>query len=290
MDERIDMVRCCTDSSYLYMRHFYPDRPYLKHVDYMFQPPTTRVWRRLFDEGKLTPAQAKFWQPKPVEELFDLESDPHEVNNLADQAEHAGRVAKMRGALKSWMIDTNDLGLVPEAEMHRLSGSMPPRTWALENAEKFPTWTEIAFAALDSRDGLSVDRLTQQSQASDSIVRFWAVRGLAVRDPGPQRNEALARAMNDPSDSVAIAACDGLLTSDDPELVSQAIDHLVELADVDNAGHFAAVAALNVLDMNAELDEATLAKLRKLPRRVKNPPTRVGKYVGRLMDHLGKQP
>ena len=82
MDERVDMVRSCTDGRYVYMRHFYPDRPYLKHVAYMFQTPTTRVWKEMFDAGKLNEAQAKFWQPKPVEELFDLQSDPDEVTNL----------------------------------------------------------------------------------------------------------------------------------------------------------------------------------------------------------------
>ncbi|MDB4558008.1 sulfatase, partial [bacterium] len=28
MDERVDMVRTCTDGRFIYMRHFYPDRPY----------------------------------------------------------------------------------------------------------------------------------------------------------------------------------------------------------------------------------------------------------------------
>ena len=46
MDERIDMVRSCTDGRYVYMRHFYPDRPYLKHVEYMFATPTTRGLER----------------------------------------------------------------------------------------------------------------------------------------------------------------------------------------------------------------------------------------------------
>ena len=84
MDERIDMVRSCTDGRFVYMRHFYPERPYLKHVDYMFQTPTTRIWKQEFDAGNLNEAQAKFWKSKPVEELFDLRHDPDEVQNLAE--------------------------------------------------------------------------------------------------------------------------------------------------------------------------------------------------------------
>ncbi|NND96352.1 MAG: sulfatase, partial [Pirellulaceae bacterium] len=71
MDERIDMVRSCTDGRYVYMRHFYPDRPYLKHVEYMFSTTTTRIWKEMFDAGKLNEVQAKVWRNKPVEELFD---------------------------------------------------------------------------------------------------------------------------------------------------------------------------------------------------------------------------
>ena len=102
MDERIDMVRSCTDGRFVYMRHFYPDRPYLKHVEYMFQTPTTQVWKKAFDEGTLNKAQAKFWQTKPVEELFDLSSDPDEVVNLATDPKYADTVRSMRSAVKGW--------------------------------------------------------------------------------------------------------------------------------------------------------------------------------------------
>jgi hypothetical protein len=55
-------------------------------------------------------------------------------------------------------------------------------------------------------------------------------------------------------------------------------------------GHFAAIAALNVLDMNAKLDAAAKARLAELPVKVKKPPVRVGAYVGKLLDHAIKSP
>ncbi|MDF1841046.1 MAG: sulfatase [Rubripirellula sp.] len=282
MDERIDMVRSCTDGRYVYMRHFYPDRPYLKHVEYMFQTPSTRVWKQLFDQGSLNEAQAKFWQPKPVEELFDLHSDPDEVNNLAGQAEQAERLAVMREAVKQWMVKTRDLGLLPEAEMHRLCGGNPPRSQALKKTKFVQRLADTAFAAMDP-NGATIQQLIEWTGDPDSGIRFWAVRGLAIRDSkSQQRNSALRNSMDDKSPSVAIAACDGLL---DSAWRTEAVEQLIRTADVEKSGNFAAIAALNVLDMNANLNAAEKAAIAKLPQKVTNPPARMGGYVPKLINH-----
>ena len=288
MDERIDMVRSCTDDRYLYMRHFYPDRPYLKHVDYMFATPTTRVWKEMFDAGTLNAAQAKFWQPKPVEELFDLDADPDEVNNLAAMPEQQQRVATMRKVLKDWMIETGDLGLLTEAEMHRLAGDLSPREYVMTGKLDIARVADIAFDAIDPAGKLDAGELAELAKDKDSAVRFWAVRGLAIRGGEPTVETALLEAANDRSPSVAIAACDGLLKSEDKSIRQRASKRLLELANVEKVGHFAAIAAMNVLDMNAELDAETKAALKSLPRQVAKPPARVGKYVGKLIDHALK--
>ncbi len=96
MDERRDLVRSVTDGRYVYLRNYRPDLIYGQHVAYMFQTPTTRVWKQLFDEGKLSAAQQAFWKPKPPEELYDLTSDPDEVHNLAASPEHQQIKARLR--------------------------------------------------------------------------------------------------------------------------------------------------------------------------------------------------
>ena len=47
-------------------------------------PKTMLFWKRMFDEGQLNAAQRAFWEPKPHEELYDLQADRWEVNNLVD--------------------------------------------------------------------------------------------------------------------------------------------------------------------------------------------------------------
>jgi uncharacterized sulfatase len=79
-----------------------------------------------------------------------------------------------------------------------------------------------------------------------------------------------------------------LLKSNRESLRREAVDRLLRLADVEAAGHFAAIEAMNVIDMNVELDAKTKTRLAELPRQVKKPPVRVGKYVGKLLDHAVK--
>ncbi len=74
--ERYDCVRSVRDERYVYIRNYMPHEIYGQHIAYMFETPTTRVWRELFDAGKLNAAQSRFWQEKPAEELYDLERIP----------------------------------------------------------------------------------------------------------------------------------------------------------------------------------------------------------------------
>lgn len=52
---------------------------------------------------------------KPPVELYDLENDPGEWNNLAEAPEHRERVAALQKALGQWMNDTNDFLPPPAA-------------------------------------------------------------------------------------------------------------------------------------------------------------------------------
>jgi uncharacterized sulfatase len=128
MDEAYDMMRTVRDVRYRYIRNFFSGRPYAQHIEYMEEMPTMREWRRRYKDHMnavgpeygtaLNPVQLLFMAPeKPAEELYDLETDPHEIRNLAASPAHAAVLARMRQALDRWHQDTGDLGLVPEAEL-----------------------------------------------------------------------------------------------------------------------------------------------------------------------------
>ena len=49
-----------------------------------------------------------------MEELYDLDADPWELTNLADDPAHAKTLARLRADLDAWMDDQGDEGLATE--------------------------------------------------------------------------------------------------------------------------------------------------------------------------------
>lgn len=75
-------------------------------------------WRQAFKEGRLRGPQLLFFAPaKPAEELYDTQTDPHEISNVASLPAQRRRLERVRAELDRWMKQAGDLGLVPEADL-----------------------------------------------------------------------------------------------------------------------------------------------------------------------------
>jgi N-sulfoglucosamine sulfohydrolase len=78
--------------------------------------PTMQDWRRLAAADGLSGSQLNwFAKTKPVEELYDTEQDPWELNNLAGLSQYQDRLSRMRLATQEWQDAIGDTGLIPEA-------------------------------------------------------------------------------------------------------------------------------------------------------------------------------
>ncbi len=107
-DETVMRIRSVRDARYRYIRNFMPEVPFLAPNKYKEDEyPVWNLLKQLHAEGKLTPVQDFLCQPqRPAEELYDLESDPYEINNLAADQAHADPLASLRAALAQWMAKT----------------------------------------------------------------------------------------------------------------------------------------------------------------------------------------
>ncbi|WP_452229125.1 MULTISPECIES: sulfatase family protein [unclassified Lacinutrix] len=85
-DEIPEKSRGITSGKWKYIRNDKPEIPFDAHQAYLeFYRPAVHVMRKLNKEGKLTKAQAFFFQDsKPKEELYNLITDPFELVNLAN--------------------------------------------------------------------------------------------------------------------------------------------------------------------------------------------------------------
>jgi N-sulfoglucosamine sulfohydrolase len=117
-DESYDMVRTVRDKKFRYIRNYYPLKPYVLWVPYRNRMPIMQELIRLSVKDSLEGAQ-KIWfsDTRPPEELYDCEKDPHQINNLADDPEYREILKRLSGRLNRWMINTNDMGKIPETEM-----------------------------------------------------------------------------------------------------------------------------------------------------------------------------
>ncbi len=119
MDEHYDRVRSMRDNRYLYIRNFHPELPRYMDISYRIANiPMMREILRLRDSGNLGPyTRAWFEAPKPSEELYDTEKDPHQLHNLAQDPAYAGRLRDMRETYDAWAKKTGDMGAIPEKDM-----------------------------------------------------------------------------------------------------------------------------------------------------------------------------
>ncbi|MFM7056133.1 MAG: sulfatase-like hydrolase/transferase [Planctomycetota bacterium] len=108
-DETVDLIRSVRDERWKYIWNGFPNRPWLQPNRYKDSKPILQAMRRLQDSGGLTDEQSLIMaQTRPVEELYDTQSDPWEFRNLAAVPEHQARLLIMRGALMQWQRDTGD--------------------------------------------------------------------------------------------------------------------------------------------------------------------------------------
>lgn len=118
-DTAYDMVRAARSKRFKYMRHYMPMQSYLLWIPYRNKHPITQEMWRLYLDGALHADQMAMFKPRPGEELYDCDNDPHELNNLAEDPQYTDELNTLRAATDQWMQDTSDLGHLPETEMVR---------------------------------------------------------------------------------------------------------------------------------------------------------------------------
>lgn len=117
LDEHPDRQRAVRDERYKYIRNYDPGTPGALDLAFRNNQHIMQELRAMYESGDLDPTQRLWFEPRPVDELYDTWEDPHEVVNLADDPEHQATLERLKSALDAWMAERPDLGEMPEDQM-----------------------------------------------------------------------------------------------------------------------------------------------------------------------------
>lgn len=278
MDERYDIIRAVRTKRYRYIRNFEPLKPYYQYMNTPEKGATMREIRRAESTGTL-PELAKQFSlgSKPVEELYDLDADPHEVHNLVESSrpEHVAKLRQLRQVCLAWQSEVRDIGLMPEAEIEIREKEIGVRFDILRQdpSDEAKVLKLVEMAAKASEGESATEDLLQALGHSDASIRYWGATGLGNTGTaaGADAENALRKALHDKSPNVRIAAARGLCRMGKRSVGLAVLKR--ELASEHQWGRLAAVIALD------ELDEAARPALSDLQAAMVDQPN---KYIVRV--------
>lgn len=237
MSERYDFCRALVDGRHFFVRNFMPHRPPGRCTVYGYDVQENwRAWRDHFEAGKTDEVQSRFFRPKPVVELYDVQDDPWNVNNLAGAPEFLARRREFEDALDAWMIEVRDLGLIPEPLYYELVGPDKEFTTLYEYAQSDAYPVERVLSAAKVASWGDPDRKREYLallKDEHPAVRHWGAYGLfLLRDDDKAVRLPLSEmAENDLFAGNRIIAAQALGRSGDPDTAFEAIAREAEATD-----------------------------------------------------------
>jgi arylsulfatase A-like enzyme len=217
-DEKYDMVRFLRKGKYTYWRSYQPFNFDGLYNFYRYKQPAFVEWRDLASAGKLNETQAAFYKSRQPEQLYDISTDPHEINNLSADPAYANVLVEMRRALQDKIKSLPDVGFFPESVF--LSESKG-------NGEAFGQKNKAQIARLIDIADLQLrafpEAREQIGKALDSKQpqeRYWGLITCAAfgKQAAPFYDKAERIAASDPNGLVRVRAAEflGLTGAADP--------------------------------------------------------------------------
>lgn len=105
----LELIRCVRTSRYKLIQNYLPEVPYRPLSD-IARSPSWRSIENLDHQGKLSSdlVGRYFKKPRSEEEFYDLQNDPWEMNNLANDSKYKTELLHLQELLSRWMIKTHD--------------------------------------------------------------------------------------------------------------------------------------------------------------------------------------
>ncbi len=172
-DEKYDLVRTLRSGKYEYVRSYQPFNVDGLHNNYRYIMLAYREWRDLFRAGKLNNTQSQFFQSRPPEALYDVEADPHEVKNLAEDPVYADVLKSLRSQLQTQVKSLPDLSFYPESYLADKAFDNPV-AFGKQHQSDIGALVEIADLSLLSWEQ-AANGVQRALQSNDPWQRYWGL-------------------------------------------------------------------------------------------------------------------
>ena len=172
-DEKYDLVRSIRKGKYKYIRNYQPFNVDALFNFYRYKMLAYKEWDELYKSGKLNDVQQQFFKPRAAEALYNLESDPHEINNLATDPSQQAILHGLRCDLQQGVKSLPDLSFHPEPYFLEV-GLSNPVAFGQQNKNEISELIDIADLSLVSFEE-SKDKITAALNSDNPWKRYWGL-------------------------------------------------------------------------------------------------------------------
>lgn len=216
-DEKYELVRSLRKGRFKYIRNYQAFYPDALQNNYRYRILAYQQWRELYQQGKLNSAQRQFFERKSPEALYDIESDPHEIHNLAGQSEYADILADLRRRLSDRVKSLPDLSMFPESVLIERAMDDPVQ-FGRSHAEEIVELVDTADLSLLPFEDAK-PKIEAALSSSNAWVRYWALTVCSIFDRKAEALVPNARSLlteQEPLVRVRAAEFLGILGVEDP--------------------------------------------------------------------------
>lgn len=172
-DEKYDMVRSVRKGKYKYIRNYQPFNYDGLWNNYRYKQGGYVEWYEMYKKGELNEVQARFFETKLPEVLYDVEADPYETNNLADKPEYEETLKDMRFELNSWVKEMPDLSFYPEHVLINNAFSNPV-AYGQQHKSDISGYVDVANLEIENFDVAKAE-IEENLNSEDAWKRYWAL-------------------------------------------------------------------------------------------------------------------
>ena len=117
IDEVLDRQRAVRDARYKYLRSWYPQQAGGHRLQFRDNIDMAREMHSLYAAGALNEKQSAWYETPGEERLYDLQQDPHEIQDVSANPQYRSVLLRMRDEMDAWLTRVGDWSAEPEDAM-----------------------------------------------------------------------------------------------------------------------------------------------------------------------------